>query len=418
MKILHICREKNNGDVGGIEHHVRYIAVEQQKMGLNPSILSFTLGNEESIIVKNKSNIEYIYLTLKKGAFTKLILQTANVFSKTGIVTAFFERIIQNFLLKEKIKIVDQINPDLIHQHDYLSSIRFSTRLAKNYKIIFTNHSGEYLFLKKTIITNSMQRSFLQNFDAVIASSKELLPEMKNCYQIFNGVDTSVFPIISASRKAERKKELNIDDKISILCARRWAPTKGVLDLAQALNLLDKEVQKKIVLLVAGNDSEDFKKYKLLVKAELDSCENIEFRYFGNISHNKLSDIMVASDIGVIPSIMEGISLFSIELIASGIPILATDVGGIPEIVKQNKNGWLVPPANPAKIAEEITRIVENWPDSNLNIEIEQFRETFSWATIAQQTVEIYKNIYVNENISCNRNKTRGAKNNSFSFKT
>ena len=97
------------------------------------------------------------------------------------------------------------------------------------------------------------------------------------------------------------------------------------------------------------------------------------------------------SDVGIIPSLVEGMSLNSIELISCGIPILATNVGGLPEVIINNQNGWLVPPKDCNSLAKEITKIVNNWPESKLEIETEEFRKKYSWESIAKKTIEIYK---------------------------
>ncbi len=358
MKILHIYREKNKGDIGGVEHHIRYVVAEQLKLGLTPSVFSFSLDTKNDFTTEKRNDIDWFHLTLKPGKITKSFLQITNFFSRTGFSNALVERVLHNFIIKEKLKTINLIDPDIIHQHDYLSSIRLSKNLSKKYRTIFTNHYSEYIFLKRTKLTNYIQRFFLSHFDAIIASSKELLPEMKNCHQIYNGFDTSIFQEVSENEKARLKSKLNIEDKITFLCARRWAPTKGIIHLAMALNLLGENVQKKIVVLFAGNESDDFHKYKFQVQSELDKSTHVDIRYFGNIGHDKLAELVSTSDIGLIPSLMEGISLFSVELISCGVPVLASNVGGIPEIIQNNKNGWLVPPGNPMKIADEITKLV------------------------------------------------------------
>lgn len=391
MKILHIYREKNLGVVGGVENHVQYVAIEQLKLGLSPVVLTFSLGAKNFKTIEIRNEIVWYNLTVKEGIFLKWLLKCFDIISKTGFLSATLERIFQNFILKQKLTTIDEIKPNIIHQHDYISSIRLSKKLSKKYKIIFTNHYGEYLLLKKNRLTNYIQHYFLNHFEAIIASSKELLPEMKNCYQISNGFDTNIFHEISSEEKHQSKIKLNIDGKITFLCARRWAPTKGIIYLAKALNLLDEKVQKKIVILFAGNDSEDFYKYKAIVQSELDKCSNIDIRYFGNIKHKKLAELINSSDVGIIPSIMEGISLFSIELVSCGIPVLGTDVGGIPEIVKNNVTGWIVPPKSPSSLAKQMTYIVQNWPNSSLKINTEEIRKAHSWTSITKEIVNIYE---------------------------
>jgi glycosyltransferase involved in cell wall biosynthesis len=391
MKVLHIYREKNKGDIGGVEHHVQYVIVEQLRLGLTPCVLSFAFGKKDSFTKEIRKDIVWYHLRIRKNLIVRFLLNSSKLVSKTGFFTSTLERIIQNFILKKKLEKINEIHPDIIHQHDYLSSIRLSNRLSKNYKIIFTNHYGEYLYLKKTRLINYIQQSFLlSSFDAIIASSKELLPDMDHCYQISNGVETSVFPKISKEEKKHLKSKFKLEDKITILCARRWAPTKGIIHFALALNHLDKDIQEKIIVLFAGNESDDYYEYKCQVKAELDTCSNIDMRFLGNLPHNRLSEYVNASDIGVIPSLMEGVSLFSIELLSCGIPVLATNVGGNPEIIIEDNNGWLVPPKSATALAEKITNIVTGWPATNLIIDTGAIRKSHSWNRITKQIINIY----------------------------
>ncbi|MBA9072452.1 hypothetical protein GGR22_000578 [Flavobacterium gossypii] len=391
MKILHIYREKNEGQIGGVEYHIKYLVQQQQKLGHMPSVLTFSLSNRNHLTVENRNGIDWHMLEVKDPVYK--IAQKLKTFESGGLgfVITPFERLRQNLRVSGKLKLVQDINPDIIHQHDYLSSVRLSRKISKKFKIIFTNHYGEYLFLQKTRITRYLQSHFLAHFNAIIAPSQNLLPLQNNSYFISNGFDTDGFKEIASDEKIKLKTEQGLEKKVVFLCARRWAPTKGVLYLAKALNLLSDDIKQKSVFLFAGNDAEDFQLYKKQVQSELDRCIGVDFRLYGNLDHDKLIPLINISDIGVIPSLMEGMSLFSIELISCGIPVLATDVGGLPEIIKTNENGWLVPQKDAQKIADEITRIVHNWPDTNLPINTLEFREKYSWESIAQQTLEIYK---------------------------
>lgn len=391
MKIVHIYREKNKGSVGGLEHHIRYVAIEQLKLGHVPVVFCLSFAKTQKLSKEVRNNIEYYHLELNKPPLFKWINNTFSFLSNKGALESILERVFHNFYIKRKLEIITILTPDVIHQHDYLASIRLSNKLSKKYKIVFTNHSGEYLILKKTKVTHYLQIRFLKYFDIIIASGKDLLPDLDHCYQIFNGVDTSLFQKVSPQKKIELKQRYNLNNKIAFLCARRWAPTKGVIYFAKALQLLESNVKKNIVVLFAGNESDDFDKYKLQVKRELEKCNEIDIRYLGNIKHHTLSQLINAIDVGVIPSLMEGISLFSVELASSGIPVLGTNVGGIPEVITHQNNGWIIPPANPIALANQITKIVTNWPQSNLNFEVNVFNMAYSWETITKKIVALYK---------------------------
>lgn len=390
MKILHIYREKNQGQIGGVEYHVKYLIQEQIQQGLVPCVLTFMLSDKDHLDIKKQDGVDWYYMEVKSSFHQLSKWLKSFEAGKLGLLITSFERIRQNFRLKKKIELIMLINPDIVHQHDYLSSVRLSRKIAENFRIIFTNHYGEYLFLSKTRLTRYFQAYFLNHFESIIAPSYNLLPTKGNCHFIPNGVDTKLFNKVLPIKKQEFKVEQGLQGKVVFLCARRWAPTKGIIFLARALNLLSDEIKQKSVFLFAGNDAEDFQLYKKQVHTELNKCTGVEIRLCGNLNHIELTSLISATDIGIIPSLMEGMSLFSIELISSGVPVLATNVGGLPQVVKMNENGWLFPPKDAQSLAREITRIVANWPDTDLEIDTFEFRDRYSWKSIAKQTLEIY----------------------------
>lgn len=390
MRILHILREKSSGQIGGVENHVKYLTLEQKRQGLEPVVLTFMLSDKYNLEIKNKEGIDWYYLQIKRR-YTKLKWPKFLTINRFEIFKNYTERIIHNFFIESKTQLISKINPDIIHQHDYLSSVRLSIKLAKKFNLIFTNHYGEYLFLNKTRLTRIFQNYFLSHYKCIIAPSYNLLPLKENCYFIPNGFDNKLFNKVSSKKKQALKNDYNFHEKIVFLCARRWAPNKGVIYFAKAINLLTENVKQKCVFLFAGNDSEDYELYKQEILKELNKNITAEIHLYGNLNHNDLSTLIAASDIGVIPSLVEGLSLYSLELISCGVPVLATNVGGLPQIIKTNETGWLVPPKSAESLANEITRIVNDWPGTNITIDTMDFNEKYSWESVAKETLKIYK---------------------------
>jgi glycosyltransferase involved in cell wall biosynthesis len=105
-----------------------------------------------------------------------------------------------------------------------------------------------------------------------------------------------------------------------------------------------------------------------------------------------IPDILACFDIFVLPSLQEGIATAGIEAMASGLPLIGTQVGGIPDIVSK-ENGSLVPPGNPQALAEAILKLIEN-PilAENLGLAGRRIAEQrFSKEKVAGQILELYQ---------------------------
>ncbi len=101
---------------------------------------------------------------------------------------------------------------------------------------------------------------------------------------------------------------------------------------------------------------------------------------------------MVASDVLVLPSLSEGFPVTILEAMASGLSIVATTVGGLPEIVKDGENGFLVEPNNYGQIAEKVILLLE---DEELRYKIsknnKERTKRYSWGHAVDKLEEIYQ---------------------------
>lgn len=391
MKIVHIVRMNNDGDIGGVEYHVRYLTQAQVKSGLTPVLVTFQQGDrdEESVVVRDGITWHQLQIRQDGGRWYKKLKQYEG--KGFGLLVMLLERIHYNFYYKRVLDYVDNLKPEIAHQHDYLPSVRLSRHLSKKYPTVFTNHFGEYLYLEKSFLTRYIQKKLIGHFHQIIAPSKELLPDTSNSHHIPNGYDDEKFSPISPKNHTLLKQSLNCDGKVVFLCARRWAPTKGIIYFAQAINRLDTAVKERIVILFAGNESTDYELYKAQVAEELAKASECDIRLLGNLDHDKLLKYMQVCDIAVIPSLMEAISLFAIESFGSGKPVLASDTGGLPEIINHNKNGWLVEKGNADALASTINHIVSSAPSSLPSIDVDYYKQYYSWRSIASRVLAIYQ---------------------------
>ena len=141
---------------------------------------------------------------------------------------------------------------------------------------------------------------------------------------------------------------------VGILVAARLHPEKGYEHLLDAIRVLKEKARHPFVLLIAGEGPFE-KEYRERTRRL--GCEGL-VRFMG--FRNDLFDFMVASDVFVLPSVAEAFGLVLVEALHLGVPVVATRVGGIPEIVDHGADGILVPPADSTALAAALMVLLSN----------------------------------------------------------
>ncbi|MDH5190010.1 MAG: glycosyltransferase family 4 protein [Gammaproteobacteria bacterium] len=276
---------------------------------------------------------------------------------------------------------------DILHVHG-LRPLEATRNLGV--PVIFTNHTSG--FLKRISKGEHEHKKIckrLAHIQHVLAPSHELADTIQQIgYKgpvdyIPNGVDINRFcPDTSAFRQQHGIKQ----DEIVILLARRLVEKNGVIIFAEAVTRL-KELSIRIVF--AGDGPERGKIEDLLKFAGMHE----KAIFLGNIPNNTMPEVYRMADISVLPSFMEATSITGLESMACGLPLVGTTVGGIPSLITENSNGYLVPPGDPVTLADAIRKLVQ---DSKLRHDMgiaarQKVINEFSWQTIAQRTIDIYK---------------------------
>ena len=105
----------------------------------------------------------------------------------------------------------------------------------------------------------------------------------------------------------------------------------------------------------------------------------------GVVKHEKLPYYYSAADVCVIASYYESFGLVALESLACGTPVVATDVGNLKSIIRQEETGYIVPDNNPASLAEKIVLILSRpRPDTSSTQSIRSSVGEFSWSNIAE----------------------------------
>lgn len=164
---------------------------------------------------------------------------------------------------------------------------------------------------------------------------------------IYEGIDLSQYP----DRKGQSVRLPT--DPIKIGAVSHLSREKGLRYLIEAAALIP-DVKRRMQFIIVGDGNCRIELQELVREKGLESC--FQFLGFRTDSQTLLKDF----DLFVLPSLSEGLSSAIMEAMASSLPIIGSEVGGIPELVRNGYNGLLVPPADPEKLAQAIQHFAEN----------------------------------------------------------
>ncbi|WKV08817.1 glycosyltransferase family 4 protein [Thermoanaerobacterium sp. CMT5567-10] len=256
---------------------------------------------------------------------------------------------------------IKDFKPEIVHFHGAKASLvgRLAC-LGCNSKVVMTVHNfPEYrrmnkikkrLYLGMNKCLNKRTNAIITVSEALkkaIVDEENIDPEKVNV--IYNCVDLSTY---QDNPFLDLRKEYNLEsDTLLIGCISRLIPSKGVQDLIKALEILKGRV--KVFAFVAGDGP--YLNY-LQDMAKEAKLENIQFLGY----RNDIKDFLRNIDIFVLPSHSEGFGVSVAEAMALGVPVIATNVGGIPEIIKNNEDGIIVNPESPNDLANAIEILATN----------------------------------------------------------
>jgi glycosyltransferase involved in cell wall biosynthesis len=193
----------------------------------------------------------------------------------------------------------------------------------------------------------------LKNEDAVLALTEDMKREMQKIYDrdifvIPNGINLERFKNLS-------KGDIRSKGEKTILFVGTLRPVKGLTYLIEAMKIT-RDKNKDIQLMLVGSGEERVHLEVLIKKLKLKKCVN----FIGKVPNEEVPEYMFASDVFVLPSLSEGFPNVVLEAMASGLPIVATNVGGLSEIIKDGENGFVVEPKSPKQIAEMVLMLLED----------------------------------------------------------
>ncbi|MFD1952813.1 glycosyltransferase family 4 protein [Paenibacillus thailandensis] len=249
---------------------------------------------------------------------------------------------------------------DVIHLHSaakgsfYRKAIYTIVSKLLRKKIVFHIHaSGFEAFQKSNHFNSWVVKNTLNKADCIIVLSDQMRKLVRSYCQNQKIVVLPNPINIPKDSEIEKLKEPN--QKIQLLFMGEIGKRKGIYDLVDAISQLPNEARQRVVLHICGNNEIDKLKEYIISKQLTGSC--IVHGWIDGVQKNKF---LSNADVYILPSYAEGLPISILEAMAYGMPIISTNVGGIPEIVKNNENGFLLEPGDTVSLAIAIEKLIND----------------------------------------------------------
>ena len=254
-------------------------------------------------------------------------------------------------------------------------------------------------------VSSWSEKNAMEYADAVIAVSAGMKDSILDAYPridaskvhvVLNGIDTELWQ----PREGDVLDKLGVDKQRPIVAfVGRITRQKGVKHLLQAAQKFDPDIQ--LVLCAGAPDTPEIAAETEALVEELRAQRDGIFWVKDMLPRNEVQQIYSGADVFVCPSIYEPLGIVNLEAMACGTAVVASNVGGIPEVVVDGETGVLVPydaAATTAFEADLAAAVNDVAADKERAAEFgragrERAIRDFSWATIAAQTVDIYRSL-------------------------
>jgi len=286
---------------------------------------------------------------------------------------------------------------DLVHAHG--SKAGFLTRLAavgSGVPVIYSPHCFSFHAGVPPLTANflAMVERFFAKYLTVrivtVANGEQTLAQHyrvgipKLFVNVYSGIDPSLYdkPI----KMVLQNSSLKFDENTLLVGAvGRLGEQKSPLDFVKMAALVHKQMPQAHFVW-AGSGPLDELTRELSKKLDIDSVCHFIGEY------NDIPSLLANLDCFVLPSLWEGFPIVLLEAMAAGVPIVATNILGNDEAIISGKNGWLVPPGNPAALAEKVLSILAD-PDKSAML-AEFGRKRISHEFTRTKMLESIQNVY------------------------
>ena len=377
---------------GGTGAYVYYMSNELMKSGNSACIVT---GYNESRDVKINEQHHIFFLKALKAPVVKSFLFAAAASRKLNQVSGSFPvdiahvnlPLIPSFAVPRGFgkTLISTVHSTWKGEAEAIKGEPYS-RLNSNEKFMVSFNWFLRIFEEK----------MLERSNKIIAVSDFTRRELLQYYKvkenkirvIHNGVDVKKFQPAHDKRKAKEALGFNPDD-IAILSVGRLYARKGLFTLIESMPLVNRKF-KNAKFIIAGKGLSNEMKKLVSYAAKLGVKDSIVFT--GYFPDKALPRLYQAADIFAFSTFYENLPFAVLEALSTGLPVVTTKVGGIPEMIEDGKNGFLVEPFNSKELADRILYYLEH-PGVASEMALlarKTIENQFDWRLIVKKVVKVY----------------------------
>lgn len=336
--------------------------------------------------------VESVYYNTADGRFCRNAEDVLNYSANSRPATAGLHRL---------CRITQESQPDIIHMHWPTAMVhghfaRLLCRSSAKTVAHFHGMVGEptninSLLHPRRLLRHRMQSHIIRRCASVISCSHanagaaadhwHLSPD---CVRVLpNPVDVQMWSSAEPDTSFRENVGAGPND-ILFTFVGRLGPVKGLDVLCEAVGLIGEDVNLRVAIIGPG-DRHQF-------DSHLTRPDRITFA--GPVEHHDLAGLLKASDAFVLPSRWEGLPIVILEAMAAGLPVVATDVGGVAEAVEDGVTGIVVPAEDPDALALALERLAQSPQQrAEMGHNARQRAERFDLRVVAERLSDIYNGI-------------------------
>jgi glycosyltransferase involved in cell wall biosynthesis len=377
---------------GGTGAYVYYLSNELLKNGYKICVVT---GSNQALDIQVNPQLNVFFLKIPKTPIVKSFLLAGSSYRKLNSVR-------------------DSVNVDITHAQLPLTP-NFAVPPNFGKALVCTVHStwkGEAEAIRGEPYSRlNANEKFLVSFnwflrifeEKMLARAKKIIAvshftkwELTNYYKIpeskirviHNGVDVNKFKPAADKRKVKAELGFNPDD-LAIVSVGRLYARKGLFTLIESMPAVIKRFGNAKFIISGKGQSDEM--HKLIAHAEKLGVKN-NIIFTGYYPDKKLPKLYQAADVFAFSTFYEHHPFAVLEALSTGLPVVTTTVGGIPETIENGKNGFLVEPFNPNKFADRILYLLEHPAEAKEMgvLARKTVLERFDWRIVVKDAMKVY----------------------------
>ncbi len=377
---------------GGTGAYVYYLSNELIKNGYKIYVVT---GSDQTLDVKVNEQLEVFFLKTPKAPVVKSFMLAASSYRKLNSVR-------------------ERVNVDITHANLPLTP-NFAVPPNFGKTLVCTVHStwkgeaqairgepysrlnaNEKFMVSFNWFLRIFEEKMLERANKIIAVSYFTKRELLEYYKIpeekirviHNGVDTTKFQPAKDKRKIKEELGFNPND-LAIVSVGRLYARKGLFTLIESMPAVIKRFKNAKFIISGKGQSDEMR--KLIAHAEkIGVKDNLIFT--GYYPDKKLPKLYQAADVFAFSTFYEHHPFAVLEALSTGLPVVTTNVGGIPETIENGKNGFLVEPFNPKQFADRILYLLEHPTEASEmgSLARKTILERFDWRIVVKDVLKVY----------------------------